>query len=203
MDVSAGLAALGLLSFAIASAGLAAHDVRHGTIPNRGVVAALAITAGLTGAAIIAHGAATGEWTGPEPAATGGAAAAWPSPAPALPWLAETFGAALACFAGALALWLAAPGHLGGGDVKAAPLAGLALGFATGWPGVLWGMLLAAAIAAVIAALRGIARRRVRAPRGAGAGPAARALPFAPALFGGAWLVLVVDAGMLLARVSP
>ena len=95
-------------------------------------------------------------------------------------WRALLGGLVLA--AGYLLLGLARPGQLGGGDIKLAGLAGLALGW-LGWRAVLTGAA-AGFILAGLASLALLAARRVTL-RGA--------ISFGPFLLGGALLVILAE----------
>lgn len=96
----------------------------------------------------------------------------------ALEDLALMLGGALGLFALFALLWRFARGGIGGGDAKVAPLVGGALGFFGG----VWAIVAAAVLACLIAAVWGFAARR--------SGRAERGVPFAPCLFGGAWLAI-------------
>jgi leader peptidase (prepilin peptidase)/N-methyltransferase len=89
-------------------------------------------------------------------------------------------GAALA--AGYLLLALLRPGQLGGGDVKLAGLAGLALGW-LGWPALIAGAVLGFALSAVVS-LALLALRRVTLRS---------AICFGPFLLGGALLAVLLS----------
>ena len=225
MGASEGLAALALLCFAGTSIWLVIWDLRYRILPNRIVIPGLVATLALLVLSALAHGLSSGEWFQapgplghPDPCAGSVGAAFWPAPIPAVSWLAETLGGAAAAFGVGAALWLAVPGGFGGGDVKAAPLAGGVLGFVGGWPGVLVGFLAAAIIAGLWGTFLVLRRRSGggggarsgsgaspssgrRSGRGFGRGFGSRIervdrLPFAPALFAGSWIVLVSDAAL-------
>ena len=204
MGAAEGFAALGLLCFLGASVAITVIDARFRRVPNRIVLPALAVMLGLFAAAAVAHGAAAGEWFDPSAtvvARAGESSVFWPPAIPAVTWLGETFGGATLFFALALAGWLTRPGALGGGDVKAAPLAGGALGFVAGWPAVLWGLFLAAVIAGAAGAMLAVRARRGSSRPGLAGMPGGETpetppvLPFTPALFVASWAVLLFDAG--------
>ena len=116
---------------------LTATDLRHRLLPNVVVLPAYPAAAVLLGAA----------------------AAAGPGPSVA----ARAAGAGALLLGVHAAVHLAAPGHLGAGDVKLAGLVGAVLG-AVSWPAVLLGPVLAAVVTAVLA----LAHRRAAAPHGPG-----------------------------------
>jgi leader peptidase (prepilin peptidase)/N-methyltransferase len=87
----------------------------------------------------------------------------------------------LALAGGYLLLALLRPGQIGGGDIKVAGLAGLALGW-LGWPDVLYGGVLGFVLAGV-ASLVLLAARRVTMRS---------AISFGPYLLGGALLAMLV-----------
>jgi leader peptidase (prepilin peptidase)/N-methyltransferase len=89
----------------------------------------------------------------------------------------------LALGAGFLLLALVRPGQLGGGDIKLAGLAGLALGW-LGWPAVTTAAVLGFALSAV-ASLALLAARRVRLNS---------AVCFGPFLLGGAMMAVLITA---------
>lgn len=158
IHVSSALWLLGGAGFLVWSVWLSAVDLATRRLPNRLVGWATVSTLGLLAAssAVLLPTALRGS---------------------ALEDLAWMCGGALALFALFLLLWRAAPGGLGGGDVKVAPLVGGVLGFFGG----AWAIVIGAALACAIAALWGVAARR---------GAPGRGVPFAPCLFGGGWLVI-------------
>ena len=88
----------------------------------------------------------------------------------------------LALAAGYLLLALLRPGQLGGGDIKLAGLAGLALGW-LGWPTLITGAALGFVLSAVVS-LALLATRRTTLHS---------AICFGPFLFGGALLALLIS----------
>lgn len=135
-------------------------DIRHRRLPNRLVAWAVCTPLGLLAASRIAL----------LPTAQVGVA---------LRDLAFLVGGAAAMLALFVLLWTARPAALGGGDVKAAPLAGGVLAFFTGAWGTFSGLVIACAFAALWGAL---ARRGTGRERG---------IPFAACLFAATWLVLL------------
>lgn len=188
--LSTALWLLGAVAFLVSSVWLSVVDISTRRLPNRLVLRATVVTLGLFAASelvrlptLLAAKAAYGPraWHG----------------------LAMLVLGALLLFGLFLLLWRIAPGDLGGGDVKVAPLIGGTLGLLGGMPNGFWAVLAAALIAALGAAIWG-AVLRSRAGRrppeahdpltagAAGPSSASVALPFAPCLFIGAWVVIAI-----------
>lgn len=150
---------LGALGFVVSSIWLSVVDLATRRLPNRLVGWSTAVTLGLLAASSAVR----------LPTASRGAA---------LEELLRLAGGAAVLFAAFYLLWRLAPRGFGGGDVKAAPLAGGALGFFGGF----WALLVCAVVAFGVVAIWGAVARR---------GGSQRSVPFAPCLFAGAWIVLL------------
>lgn len=152
---SSGVAMLAFAYLAVISVVLSVIDIRAHRLPNRVVLPGYAVGIALLGIASLLAGDA----------------------APLL----RALGGMGMLFVGYLALRLASPSSLGGGDVKLAGLLGLYLGW-LGWSG----LLVATAAAFLIGGAQAIAvlmRRR---------GDRRTRIPFGPAMIGGAWLAIAV-----------
>lgn len=150
---------VGLVSAAVFSVWLSIGDVRARRLPNGRVACATAVTLGVLLLAV-----------GLRFIAAGWAVAGVP--------LCGLLGGAVAFFAVFLVSWLAAPRHVGAGDVKIAPLVGGVLGYF----GVIPALLIGLAVAFACAAVWGIAERwRARHQP-------LRHVAFAPCLFAGMWV---------------
>ena len=162
IHLSTALWVLGALSFLVCSVWLSVVDLATRRLPNRLV--------GRGTAATLAPLAASSAVLLPTALR-----------ASALEDLALMLGGALGLFGLFVLLWRLAPRGIGGGDVKVAPLIGGALGFFGG----VWAVVAAAVLACLIAAVWGFAARRSGGERN-------RGVPFAPCLFGSAWLAIAV-----------
>ncbi|RGE23751.1 prepilin peptidase [Leucobacter sp. wl10] len=156
MLAAAACVAVAYLALAVASARLIVIDLRERRLPNR----LLGWTGAAFGALLVAASALGGLWPELVRAAAGGAG----------------YGALL------LLLRVLAPGAIGGGDVKLAPL----VGAATGWVGIAAATVWAPLGLAVCAGIAG-ARARIRGRRD---------LAFGPVLLAGGWFGIA--AGLLL-----
>lgn len=157
------------MSFAAWSIALSVTDLRSRRLSNRMLIAATASTLPLlaaSGFAMLLAGESP-QWIAGERI-------------PARPLL-DLLGVASAFGIGFALLWKWFPVGLGGGDVKLAPLAGAAIGFAGGW----WAALFGLVIAFGAAAASGLAIRNRRHPH-------RRTVPFAPCLLSGAWMAILV-----------
>lgn len=146
--------------FAALSCVLGVIDVRTHRVPNRLILPAVPLLLGL----LLSACALGAEWT-----RFGGAVLG---------------GALLFCFY--LALRIASPAGMGGGDVKLAGVVGLMLGW-WGWSalalGAVAGFVLGGAFGVGVILLRR-GNRRTR-------------IPFAPFMLGGAWIVIALSAARL------
>ncbi|WP_449279672.1 prepilin peptidase [Leucobacter sp. GX0328] len=194
--VSTVLWGAGVVAFLVSTVWLSVVDLATQRLPNRLVLGTTVVTLGLLAAAelvmlptLLAAGRSGGlrAWQG---------------------LLMLALGALLLLGLFAL-LWRVAPGGIGGGDVKIAPLIGGTLGLMGGLWAVLGAVLIAALCAAIWSAMRGAALRRRRSTRASVAPGSALSdappapvepvgIPFAPCLFAGAWIAIAI--GPLAAR---
>ncbi|GAA5102294.1 A24 family peptidase [Haloechinothrix salitolerans] len=133
---------------------LAATDLRQRRLPNALTLSAIGVTACVLVAVAVSAGTA---------AVLG--AAAW---------------GGVSLTSAHLAVYLVAPGSLGGGDVKLATSVGAVLG-AVGWQAVLLGMLLASSVAFLL----GVAARVLRRPAWRDG------VPYGPGLLAATWAIAV------------